>query len=220
MARNPNTRWPNEHTLYLAASGGGKSQALYQNPDVPKRGARVVMWDPTPDQPGLHFTSMAKFIRAYRAGIASGRGFRVGFSGNASLENYLLWCEVVWHSLDGRYRTYALVEELSAVSPHAGKAPDEAALLLNQGRKYGLVWHGTTQKPQEISKTYYTETERKWIGRQKGLDNQRKRAAEIGVTQEQIRALENLQFYYDDGTADAARLVQLKYKAVQGIRHG
>ena len=41
MARNPNPRQPNEHTLYLGKSGSGKSQALKQNGAIPKRGRAV-----------------------------------------------------------------------------------------------------------------------------------------------------------------------------------
>ncbi len=214
---NPNTKWANEHTLYLAASGGGKSQVLNQNRAIPEN-ARVILWDPTDDHKGHHFSNKKKFVSALMKGIQSGKGFRIAFNGVATVENYEWWCEVVWSCLNGNHRTYTIVEELSQVCVSAGKATPNAAVLLNQGRKYGLVFHGTSQKPQEISKTYYDQCEYKFIGRQKGLAMRKKMALEIGLTPEQIGQLQPLQFWYDDGTADDPELLKIKYKKVTGIK--
>ena len=211
---NPSTAWDDAHTLYLAATGGGKSQMMSQNPAIPKKGARVILWDHVPDQTGLHFFSKAKFVAALRAGIKSGKGFRVGYSGPRTIENYEWFCEVVWRSLDGRVATYCLVEELAVVSPHPGVAPPCAQLLLNEGRKYGLHWHGTSQKPQEISKTYYTACRYKFIGWQNGLAMRKKMAAEIGITPEEIATLEPLEFYRHDGSARAPERLKIKPKNI------
>ena len=215
---NPNTKWPNGHTLYLSASGGGKSQMLNQNKALPKKGVRTILWDPSGDHPGLHFEDRKAFLRAIKTGIKSGKGFRVAFCGERSVKNYEWWCEVVWGSLDGNFATYAIVEELSAVCVTAMKASPNAAVLLNEGRKYGLHFHGTSQKPQEISKTYFDQCEIKFVGRQKGLAMCKKMALEIGMRPEDIRTLKNLQFFHDLGSADEPELLTIKYKKIAGVK--
>lgn len=216
--KNPNTSHSNRNTLYLAASGGGKSQALSQNPAIPKAGARVILWDQSGDHAGLHCDTKAKFIKALRAGLAGGKGFRVAFSGPATIENFEWWCEVCWSVLDGNHLTYLIAEELSAVCPTAGKATPNAAILLNQCRKYGGIFHGTSQKPQEVAKTYFDQCTYKFIGQQKGLAMRRKMAQEIGVTEEAIGALNQLEFFKDDGSPKEPELIKLKYKPVKGVR--
>lgn len=210
---NPNTEWDNEHTLYLGASGSGKSQACIQNKAIPKN-ARVVLWDSSGDHIGVHYRSRLGFLKALDKALRQKKGFRIAFGGNRTVENYEWWCGVVWQMLNGDLRTYAIVEELSAVCVSAAKATKNAAMLLNEGRKYGLVFHGTSQKPQEISKTYFDQCERKLVGRQKGLAMRKKMALEIGVEPNDIGALAPLEFFYDDGTADDPELIKLKYKKV------
>lgn len=215
---NSNPGLKARHTLYLATTGGGKSQAVRQNPAIPWKTGRIVMWDQAGDYPGLHCDTRRGFIKALRAGIESGKGFRVAFSGEASIENYEWWIEVVWSILDGNHDTHIIAEELSGVCSSAGKASPNAAILLNQCRKYGGIFHGVSQKPQEVAKTYYDQAAYKWIGQQKGLAMRKKMAAEIGITPEEIGALEPLQFYIDDGTANPPRLETLKYKKPTGVK--
>lgn len=213
---NPDTGHPALHTLYLACTGGGKSQACNYNKAIPKKGARVVLWDPSGDYPGLHCTSKQGFIKALKAGLRKGH-FRVAYSGPATPENFEWWCEVVWSILDGRHITYAIAEELSAVCVSVSKAGPNAAILLNQGRKYGLRFHGVSQKPQEISKTFFDMCPIKWIGQQKGAAMRRRMAAEIGVTEQQIGELQPLEFLVDDGTANEPEKVKIPYRKVTGI---
>lgn len=218
---NPDTSKPNRHTLYLATSGGGKSQALAQNPAVPRYGARVIGWDQAGDHAGLHFTSKKSFLSALRAGLNEhanrGRGFRVFYAGPADPDEFEWWCEVVWSVLDGRHDTFLLVEELSAVCRGAGKAPPNAAVLLNQGRKYGAVFHATSQKPQEVAKTYYDNCQHRFIGQQLGTDMRRKMARELGIREEEIAALEPLTFLQHDGSAKPPEVVRLSFKKPAGV---
>lgn len=216
---NPNPSLPSAHTLYLATTGGGKSQAVLQNGAIPwrRKGGRIVMWDQSGDYPGVHCSTRRGFLSALRAGIAGGTGFRVAFAGPATVENFEWWCAVVWSILDGNHLTHIIAEELSAVCPSAGKATPNAAVLLNQCRKFGGVFHGVSQKPQEVAKTYYDNAAHKMVGQQKGVAMRRKMAAEIGVTPEQIAALEPLQFYVDDGRAGEPALLKLRYKKPAGV---
>lgn len=216
---NPNPSWPAQHTIYIAKTGGGKSQMLLQNPDVPKKpvpGERVIMWDQAGDHPGLHYRKWSNFLRALATGIERGQGFRIAYAGPRTIEIYEKWCEVVWSMLDGRFRTWVIVEEMSKVSPSSAKASPNAAVLLNEGRKYGMVFHGTSQRPAEVAKTYYDAADVRYVGRQKGRKLQERMADEIGLEVKQIAALQPLQFYRDDD-GDEPRLIKLEYKKPRGV---
>ena len=217
---NPDPSKPARHTLYLATTGGGKSQAVRQNPVIPwaDKSSRIIMWDQAGDYPGLHCDTRQGFVRALKKGLVSGGGVQVAFAGVATVENWEWWCEVCWSVLDGRYDTHMIAEELSAVCAGAGKATPNAAVLLNQSRKYGGIFHGVSQKPQEVAKTFYDQAAFKWIGQQKGVAMQRRMAAEIGVTQQDIAGLEELQFFVDDGSARRPELVKLKYRKPTGVK--
>lgn len=219
---NPNTGHPNRHTLYLAASGGGKSQALGQNPDIPTSGARVILWDASGDHAGLHYTGKREFLAALKTGIREnalrGRGFRIAYAGPADPDEFEWFMEVCWSVLDGDRQTFVIAEELSAVCPHAGKATPNAAIFMNQARKYGGIFHGTSQKPQEVSKTYFDQCQHKYIGQQAGLAMRRRMAAEIGLQPEDIASLQPLEFFRHDGSANLPERVKLAYRPVRGVR--
>lgn len=192
--------------MYLARSGGGKSQFLKR---VPAEG-RVLLWDKSHDHQARHYTSKAGYLAAVRDAISrNAKSFRLAYSGGTSVECYEWWCGVVWAALDGRVRTTVIVEELSEVCQSIAKASPRAAVLLNQGRKYGLLFHGTSQKPQEISKTYYDQCPIKFIGPQVG-PNINRFARELGVQPSEIAALRDLEAYRWDGRQ--ARKVAVKYK--------
>ena len=220
-AGHPDNRWPNDHTLYLAATGSGKSQALLQNPSIPRTGARVILWDHKPDHPGLHIRGRVQFVKALRAGIVrhqkTGAGFRIAFAGERSVETFEWWCEVVWSVLDARHRTFAIAEELAAVSTPA-KATPNAGILIREGRGYGLSFHGTSQRPQEIAKTFYENCDIRYYGRTRNQQLRRAWAAEMDVDPDRLKNLDKLEFLRDDGTAGPPELVKLRYRAPAGIR--
>jgi len=211
MAVNPDTRHSNENTLYLACSGGGKSQAVRQNRAIPYRGARVLLWDIDEDHRAHRFDNLDHYRRAVIAGIRSGQGFRLAYTGPDTVEAFELWCRIAWAALDGRTKTFCIIEELADVSPSVAKATPEFGRLLRKGRKFGAKLHITSQRGAEIPKTAYTQCPIKWIGQQEGADVA-KMAAIAGVGPEQISALKPLQFYRKEAGPEPGRLVRLKYK--------
>ncbi|WP_419536189.1 hypothetical protein [Endozoicomonas sp.] len=214
---NPNTQHKNEHTLYLGGSGAGKSQAVISNPAIPKKG-RIILWDASGDHAGIHTEDKREFLKLLKAGIKRG-SFRVAFAGS-TVEDYEWFCGVIWAVLDGNHKTHVIAEELSQVCKHAGKASNNAAVLLNQGRKYGLVFHGVSQKPQEISKTYFDQCERKYIGVFRGKNaNLMADYLASDLAAADISALQPLQFYYDDGQATSQPVLKkLRYKQPKGVK--
>ncbi|MCG2581923.1 MAG: hypothetical protein KA296_13710 [Marinobacter sp.] len=205
--RNPNTRLPNRNTLYLGRSGSGKSTALKHNPAIPGRGAPVALWDPNEDHKARRYRRIGDFVKALikadQVWRTQRRGYRIAYCGVNSQEAYNIWCKAVGEILDGRWLTYLIAEELADVSPHAGAAPPPAKKLLNQCRKYGGIFHGTSQKPTEISKTYYSGCDHRYIGVVKTLDEVKRMSAEIGLSRDEFNTLENIdevqvQLWYDN----------------------
>lgn len=210
MASNPDTSLPNRHTLYLACSGGGKSQAVYQNAALPKRGVWHVLYDPDEDHPARRFYSIASFkaglVAAVKEARRRGGGFRVAYCGEATVKSFETWCALVWTILDGRRLTYITVEELAAVSPNSGEATGNWGRLLNRGRKYGGVIHATTQRGTEISKTAYVQCSTKLVGIQEGSDVQ-KMARLCALDQQQIATLAPLEYWHKKAGSEPEKVV-------------
>jgi DNA helicase HerA-like ATPase len=213
---HPNPSLPNKHELYLGMTGSGKSQALAQNKAIPSAGGNVILWDQAGDHAGVHYSNRADFLAAVVRGVQAGRGFRIAFAGEQSVENYEWWWQVVWSVLDGKRQTWAIVEELAAVCPSSGRATPNAAFALNQGRKYGLIFHGASQRPADVAKTYYDNCNTRWIGQQRSPALQRRFAEDLGITPGEVAALEPLQFYRDTGAA-VPELVTLQYRKKVGV---
>jgi hypothetical protein len=104
-----------------------------------------------------------------------------------------------------------VVEELARCVTTISKADPQLRKLYNEGRKYGAIVHAVTQRPQEIPKTVYDQTERFVIGQQKSTNI--KRFAEVlDIQPEQIKALKPLEFwFFDESSGEDARKIQLKY---------
>ncbi len=211
MAINQNPSLNNENTLYLACSGGGKSQALKQNKQIPASKVRVLLWDPDNDHKSTRFECIEEYRKAVISGIKSGKGFRIAYSGSVTVDAFEQWCRIAWAVLDGRKMTYCIIEELADVSPSSAKATPAFGELLRRGRKYGARLHIVSQRGAEISKTVYTQCPIKFIGQQEGNDI-KNMAIHAGVSPENIKVLRPLQFYRKVSGPDGGQLVTFKYK--------
>lgn len=163
MAINPNEDKKNRHTLVMGKSGSGKSYWLANHPWIKKRGVRLLVWDSYESHNVNYFRNRAEFARNVLAAVKSGKGFRLGLSVNPTVENFEWFCEVVWAALDGKKDTLIVIEELADVSS-SGKPSNEFGRLIRVGRKYGAVLMPATQRPQDISKTLFTQVSRMWCG--------------------------------------------------------
>jgi hypothetical protein len=214
MAKNPNAKLANRHSLYLGKSGSGKSQALKQNREVPARGVRHLLWDTSHDHEKgtTYYSNKGEFTKAVKRGILSGRGFRLGWDGDSDPQVFEWFCSVVWAILDGSKLTYLTVEELARCVTTVSKAEPQLRKLFNEGRNYGAIIHAVTQRPQEIPKPVYDQTVCFVIGQQKSTNI--KRFAEVlDIEPEQIKALKPLEFwFFDESSGQPATKKQLKYK--------
>lgn len=215
MAIRQDASLPNRHTGYIACSGYGKSQALKQNPDIPARDARVILWDTDEDHKCHHYETRAEFIRAVVAGMKSGKGFRIGWCGRVDVQTFEWWCSVVWSCLDGAMPLFIIIEELADVQPSVGKASDVFGQVCRKARKYGGILHWTSQRSEEISKTVYSQTQNYYIGFPNDTCSRQQadklaRVARCPGGADDLYSLKPLQFWHK--TADDSRLVTLKYK--------
>jgi hypothetical protein len=217
MAINQNTKWPNRNTLYLGRTGSGKSQVCKQNPEVPKSAARVLLFDPSHDHKAHHIDSKVTYANQVREAIKSGKPFRLAFSGVIDpIEDHEWWCSIVWAALDGNHLTYVVDEELSMSCSSIGKALPKAAKMMNQGRKYGMRWHGVAQVPTEISKTYFNCCDIFFVGQQRG-DQLKRSASLLGFDKKEfdkLTSLEPLQFWRLDPKLNGGNpeLIKIEYQ--------
>lgn len=215
MASNPNHSLPNRHTLYLGDTGNGKSQALKQNPEVPKSGIQLIIWDPGEDHKAHRYRDCAQFKAALIRGIRSGKGFRIALTVPLAIRTratHEWFCRVVAEVLDGRYLTYVIDEELSMISRGAAQADTWHGFLLNEGRKFGLIYHGTIQYPQEMPKSVYRAARVLWVGGQ-DVEAVRYVAKRLGVKEQEIMDLKPLEFFVQDkDRTPILRRETLKYK--------
>lgn len=218
MPKNPNPRHDAMHQLIVGCTGSGKSQLLKSGLVVPHgKDVRCIMYDDVGSLPGLYFHSRLTFLKALKRAEERGGGYRIGYAGQQSNEDHEWWCEVVWSVLDGNKVTYAVTEELAAVCETAGRASRNAGIFMNQGRKYGLRHVGTTQRPEEISKTYYSASPIKWIGQQDTEAMIKKMSAQAAVSPEKIVSLQSLQFFKSERRAGGAELVTIKGSDAKGV---
>lgn len=214
MAKNENGDLPNRNTLYLGRSGAGKSQALKQNPEIPKSGVRVLLYDPNSDHKATRYRDKASFGKAALSALKSGRGFRVAYTGGCSEEDHEWFCAFVWSILDGKKFTYVIDEELGGSGQRTGSAAPHHARLINQGRKYGLIYHGVIQFAQELPKTVYRNCDVKYVGRL-DVGASKMISLEIDVPWQEIKNQQALQFWVSDPEQGfEAKQIQLKYKKI------
>ena len=163
MAINKNESHKNRHTLTLGMTGSGKTHWLINHPLVKKRGGRLLVWDPYESHNVHYAKTRAEFARMVSAAVQSGKGFRLGLAVNPTESAFEFFCQVCWAALDGRKDTVILPEELGDVA-RSGKASPAWGRLVRVGRKYGAILMPTTQRPQEIDKTLFTQVGRVWVG--------------------------------------------------------
>ena len=194
MAVNSNNELKNKHCLYMAQSESGKSVAI---DEATKKAKRGIFWDPDQDYKcDQRFTSKAEFAR-YLVANGGNKNLSAALSLNEiTPKSFDFFCQCVWLVLDGKKETHVIMEELSDVST-AAVLPNFAGQIIRKGRKYGAVVHAATQRPQDISKTVFTQCKRKWVGYQDSYDHEYL-AKNIGVDVEEIAGIKPLEFIMKD----------------------
>ncbi|WP_245573512.1 hypothetical protein [Marinimicrobium agarilyticum] len=162
----------------------------------------MVLWDPNRDHDARRYEKPADFFRALKKCHASGKGYRVALTPpKPSPDMFEDWCAALWAVLDGHHLTYAIAEEYGAVCRNAGgidvQRDENHYLCWTQGRKFGLVWQATSQRPQSISKDALENAGIIYAGSMGTLAAKRV-GAEIEVDAKALRATQRGNFWYWD----------------------
>lgn len=157
------------------------------------------MWDTNKDHDARRYERPADFFRALKKANASGRGFRIAYTGEGTPDLFEDWCAAVWSILDGHKLTYMVAEEFGAVCHNAGpllmsQSPNHKRLW-QESRKYGGIWHCTSQRPQSITKDAIENAGEIYAGSMGTLAAKRV-GAEIEVDPKELRATQPGDFWY------------------------
>ena len=189
-----------------------------QNASIPHQGVRTLLYDPNEDHPWtIKFDDIDRFkqaaLTACKAWYTSKRGFRLAYVGEQSQQSHEQWCEFVCSILDGNHLTYCIDEEISLSCESIARAEFWHRMLMNQGRKFGAIYHGTTQRPQEIPKTVFEQCEKWYVG---GVSKSlaRRLSDEMNIPWENLMNQEPLSFYVKDQKqfGFTAKQTRLTYK--------
>lgn len=131
--------------------------------------------------------------------MASGQGFRIAYTGPGDVDLFEDVCAAVWEILDGNKITHFVAEEYGAACEGPGpiqirRHPNHKRLW-QEGRKYGLQWHATSQRPQSISKDAVENAGAIWAGSM-GLNAAKRIGQEIDLRPDEIRAVQPGNFWY------------------------
>lgn len=152
---------------------------------------------------------MADYMRALSRAHKSGKGFRLAYTGDPSPEAFEVWANGLWEVLDGRRETYGLIEEYSDCCRGPGALSPKKEFyhrrLWTQGRKYGLILHTTSQRPQLISKDSLGNAGVIWASHM-DLSAADRIAKELDIKTDDLRACRVGEFYYRDNGSVAEKI--------------
>jgi hypothetical protein len=193
MAVNVNNRHPCRYALFLGMPGCGKSTLVRNELKSfqAKRKGLVLIWDTNREHQAKYASTRLEWLALLQESCELRLTSKpVGYAPEVPTADEWQWfCRTVWVVLDGRNETLVIAEEMAAVSRGVGKEQDAAGRLINQGRKYGLIFWGTSQRPQEIAKTYYDNAAVLHVGQQRSKAMQRKMADELGASPDEVADL-------------------------------
>lgn len=190
MAINPNNELSAKHCLYMAQTSSGKSTAI--NEQI-KEEPRVIYWDPDEDYKAKkRFSSLSSFAD-YLVKHGGDKKLSVALSvSNVNKKTFDFFNNCVWLVANGKQETHVIWEELADVSD-SSNLTDYAGQLVRKGRKYGIVIHAATQRPQNVAKILFSQCKRKWIGYQDKFDHAYI-AANTGIEIADIEKIKPLEF--------------------------
>jgi hypothetical protein len=175
-------------TAVIGATGSGKTTWLKRALLTP-RPRRLLIWDDSPVEeyrPWAHYMSLPEMIdEAY---AAKGGPFGLAVVPNDDTDRkaaqFDIFCRLAWNV----GRCTVLVEELSYITkPSWGPGPWRQ--LIRKGRKQGLQIIGTTQRPADVDKIFYTQATRIHTGMLGSEPDRKAIGAELGVEPDALKLL-------------------------------
>ncbi|MCW8917477.1 MAG: type IV secretory system conjugative DNA transfer family protein [Gammaproteobacteria bacterium] len=173
------------------ASGSGKS--AWVKKQIARR-ARVIVWDPDHEYPGIRCTTPRELLKA----INTRKRGRICFTSSPKHFDYWARCAFAWGNC------VAVGEELADVT-HPGKAPPGWGQLVRRGRKRGITVIGISQRPAEADKTLLGNATLIHCGRLRRENDRRVMAAEMDVSLADVSNLAPLEWIESNEKGDIRR---------------
>jgi DNA helicase HerA-like ATPase len=107
---------------------------------------------------------------------------------DATPEAFEQFCRLVVLTMSADRPTTVVVDEVAAVT-QPGKAGEWSGRMYRQGRKYGLTIHTGSQRPQEVSKTIYTQSGIRVVGWLEDAEDQKITAKRAQVPAEDVAGI-------------------------------
>lgn len=153
MKQAVNTQLPNRHVVVVGSSGGGKSTLIKART---RQESRLVVWDPHFEYDAHRLRSLAELSKAIRA--AGSKRFRLAYTPrDPEPQTFEQFAKLITLTMSADRPMAVVVDEVADVT-HAGKAGKYSGQLYRGGRKFGLTIYTGSQRPQEVSKTIYSQS--------------------------------------------------------------
>lgn len=210
---NPNDAIDLTHAMYAGTTGAGKSVAT-QKAGLIKPTDQVVLWDLYGQYQGKTFLgrqirtydSLKDFFNAAYAGRKTNQGFKIAFTPKAEAipaskkgkqELFLKYCAAVWGLGDGLHkkRLHCVMEEINRVTTTSGDEDSIYGEMLEVGRKFNMMLHNVSQRLAPIPNTVIAMSGHKWVGVQEMEADVDRIAKELGLSKDDIRRLNKLEYY-------------------------
>lgn len=210
MAVNKNPALEARHALLIGATGAGKSQAVKNL--VPRRGARVIAFDPDGDHGCHEFDTLPAFAKQLARADRSGKPYRLAYTGATKPGDLQKFCECVWAVLDGNKLTHVILEEAAQFTTGSGPAQEALGNLYLRARKYGGILYGIGQRAAEIPSTMRMNSAHKYIGVLEGMMDAKAASAMTDIPPETLLKTPpgELRFWHRE-TGREPEYIQFKY---------
>lgn len=199
MAINANTARNAMHTSVVCMTGAGKGVAIHSLGLVPSKHP-VIIFDPHGEYKNFagrkvyRYKTRINLAKALPRAWASKKPFVIAYTPGAEgverkkkLRTEAYWlASLVWALADGNRIMVSLWEELGEYVE--GNAADDSPIgvLWTGGRKFGIWAIAVFQRSAEVPKTIWTNSPRKVIGAQGGINDKRRVVAEVGCAPQDV----------------------------------
>ena len=183
----------------IGASGSGKTSYVMREIKR-RRPRRLLVWDRKGEFAAEGYADPVENLgEVARMLVAAGRNgaFRIAYRPNGGeiemRKHFDLFCRMAF-----RVKSLVLIAEELADVTTATHAVQGWREVTSQGRSEGLTVYGLTQQPASVDKHFFGNCSSIWCGRINFKAHLRTMASAMDVTEDEIRRLTPLHFYYRD----------------------
>lgn len=192
------------------ASGSGKSS--YVKKRIGRGSKRVVIFDPLDEYGAEGFHTIRGNMDAVRVFMGKNWGsFRIAYvppagqeaAALSKLSRLLMAAQSPFKAGASGLGVTLIVEEMNLCFPTAGGAErcKGFADICSRGRHFGIHVIGLSQRIAEVSTRFRGNCTETVVFRQKGPRDVKAAAAELGVSEAEVRGLVNLSYLHEQGGA-------------------